>query len=302
MAPRGTVMNDYWIGKAAVVTGAARGQGASITILLAQAGARVYAMDRLEAADPAWRALRDACAASPGSLECLELDVADAPSWQKLAAQLQAEGQALYGLVNNAGITGPRNTVTRTVLDDWERVLQVNLTGAMLGIRALAPLMRANASIVNIASVAGMTGYYSAAYSTSKWALRGLSRSAALELAPAGIRVNCVCPGVVDTEMVRSNAALYQALQEITPMGHMADPSQIAEVLMFLLGPSSSYITGADIAVDGGVSGGGIFWPVGRAVGALAARTNRHPGKQENATGRDVGPGAEQYSHVTSST
>ena len=145
----------------------------------------------------------------------------------------------------------------------------INLTGAFLGIRALAPLMRAGASIINISSTVGMTGYYSAAYSTSKWALRGLTKSAALELAPSGIRVNCVCPGVVDTDMIRTNPDLVRALQSVIPMQHMAVPDQIADVLLFLLGPHSSYITGADIAVDGGVTSGGIYWPVGRAVGAL---------------------------------
>ena len=263
--------DKYWLDKAAVVTGGARGQGASIAGMLLEAGAQVYVMDRLGADDPAWQALRGACFGLPGSLVCLELDVSDAQSWQSVADRSQAGDRALAGLVNNAGITGPRNTVTKTVLEDWEQVLRVNLTGAFLGIQSLAPLMRTGAAIVNISSTVGMTGYYSAAYSTSKWALRGLTKSAALELAPAGIRVNCVCPGVVDTEMIRGDARLYQALQGITPMGHMAAPDQIADVMFFLLGPRSSYVTGADIAVDGGVTSGGIFWPVGLAVGALQA-------------------------------
>ena len=264
-------MHDYWIDKAAVVTGGARGQGASIAKMLLLAGAQVYVMDRLAADDPAWQALRDTCAGQTESLVCLELDVSDARSWQTVADHIRAGQRALAGLVNNAGITGPRNTVTKTVLEDWEQVLRVNLTGAFLGIQTLAPLMGAGAAIVNISSTVGMTGYYSAAYSTSKWALRGLTKSAALELAPRAIRVNCVCPGVVDTEMIRTNARLYEALQGITPMGHMAAPEQIADVMFFLLGPHSSYVTGADIAVDGGVTGGGIFWPVGLAVGALDA-------------------------------
>jgi NAD(P)-dependent dehydrogenase (short-subunit alcohol dehydrogenase family) len=129
--------------------------------------------------------------------------------------------------------------------------------------------MRAGGAVVNVSSTVGMTGYYSAAYSTSKWALRGLTRSAALELAAAGIRVNCVCPGVVDTEMIRNHPALVQALQGVIPMGYMATPEQIAEVMFFLLGPGAAYITGADLAVDGGVTGGGIYGPVGRAIGAL---------------------------------
>jgi 3alpha(or 20beta)-hydroxysteroid dehydrogenase len=202
----------------------------------------------------------------------LQADIGDEASWRDVARQVQGDGLPLLGLVNNAGITGPRNTVTQAPLAEWEAVLRVNLTGAFLGIQHLAPLMPAGGSIVNISSIVGLTGYYSAAYSTSKWALRGLTRSAALELAPAGVRVNCICPGVVDTELIRTNARLFEALQTITPLGHMAQPEQVADVMFFLLGPKASYVTGADIAVDGGVSGGGTFWPVGQAVGAFASR------------------------------
>jgi NAD(P)-dependent dehydrogenase (short-subunit alcohol dehydrogenase family) len=114
-----------------------------------------------------------------------------------------------------------------------------------------------------------MTGYFSAAYSTSKWALRGLTRSAAMELGVRGIRVNCICPGVVDTEMVRNYPALVQTLQGIIPLQHMAQAQQLADVMFFLLGPQAAYITGADLAVDGGITGGGIYWPVGRSLGVL---------------------------------
>ena len=269
MAQQAETMDDYWVDKAAVVTGGARGQGASIAKMLLQAGAYVAVMDRLPADDADWLALRQFAGDQRGTLACLELDIALPEAWESVADLLRSGTRPLCGLVNNAGITGARNTVTKTPLREWEQVLRVNLTGAFLGIHTLAPMMRAGASIVNISSTVGMTGYYSAAYSTSKWALRGLTKSAALELAPGGIRVNCVCPGVVDTEMIRTNARLYQALQGITPLGHMAAPEQIAEVMFFLLGPRSSYVTGADIAVDGGVTGGGIFWPVGRAIGAL---------------------------------
>ena len=263
-------MSDtYWQGKAVVITGGARGQGASLASMLLREGAEVHVVDCLPHDDAARQALRGL---EPGRLVEWPQDVADAKGWDALAQALGEGGTPLAGLVNNAGITGPRNTVTRTVLADWERVLGINLTGAMLGIRALAPLMARGSSIVNIASTVAMTGYYSAAYSTSKWALRGLTRSAALELAPRGIRVNCVCPGVVDTDMIHNSPALMAALQNAIPMQEMAAPEQIAEVVAFLLGPRSSYVTAADIAVDGGVTGGGIYWPVGRATGALQAR------------------------------
>ena len=262
-------MDDYWLGKAAVVTGGARGQGASIAKMLARAGAHVYVMDYLPASDIAWQQLREYSKNLSGTMTFMEMDVGRPESWDSLVETIQTSKLTLCGLVNNAGITGARNTVTKASLEEWERVLRINLTGAFLGIHALAPLMRGGASIINISSTVGMTGYYSAAYSTSKWALRGLTKSAALELAPQGIRVNCVCPGVVDTDMIKTNSDLYTALQSIIPMKHMAAPEQIADVLMFLLGPNSSYITGADIAVDGGVTSGGLYWPVAQAVGAL---------------------------------
>ena len=271
LTPVDLTHGDYWLGKTAVVTGGARGQGASVAGMLLQAGTHVVVLDQLSLADPVWSTLKTFADSQPGTLTCIEHDVASAEAWQLLAARVKAERWSLTALVNNAGITGERHTVTKTSLDEWERVMRVNLTGAFLGIQSLAPLMAAGGAIVNISSTVGMTGYHSAAYSTSKWALRGLTKSAALELAPAGIRVNCVCPGVVDTEMIRTNQRLFDALQSITPLGHMAAPAQIAEVMFFLLGPRSTYVTGADIAVDGGVTGGGIYWPVGRTMGVLGA-------------------------------
>lgn len=261
-------MHDHWQGKAAVVSGGARGQGASLALELLRSGAVVHVVDVLPRDDAAWQPLRDA---ARSRLVEWQHDVADPQGWDRVARAIRESGIALHGLVNNAGITGPRNTVTHTQLADWERVMAINLTGAMLGIRALAPSMAHGGAIVNISSTVGMTGYYSAAYSTSKWALRGLTRSAALELAPRGIRVNCVCPGVVDTEMIQSSPALVAALQDVIPMQQMASPGQIADVVLFLLGPQASYITGADFAVDGGVTGGGLYWQVGRAIGALGS-------------------------------
>lgn len=260
---------SYWNGKAAVVTGGARGQGASLACLLLEAGAQVYVMDTLPADDAAWDALRQYAQSQAGTLVEHRVDVAQPEAWENLAASLRDGDRPLYALVNNAGITGPRNTVTKASLDEWRKVIDVNLTGAFLGIRALAPLMPRGGAVLNVSSTVGMTGYYSAAYSTSKWALRGLTKSASLELAGTGIRVNCVMPGVVDTEMIRSHTALVAALQNIIPMQHMASAEQIAQVMFFLLGPQSSYVTGADIAVDGGVTSGGTYWPVGRAIGAL---------------------------------
>ena len=260
---------NYWIGKAAAVTGGARGQGAAISLQLMRAGAHVHVLDRLPSSDEAWKDLKHKAQGLAGKLMVHAMDVADPLAWHDLEVKLKAGEEPLFALVNNAGITGVRNTVTKTDLSEWERVLQVNLTGAFLGIKHLAPLMPKGGAIVSISSTVGLTGYFSAAYTTSKWALRGLTKSAAMELASAGVRVNCICPGVVDTEMIRNNQKLFDALQHITPMGHMASADQLADAMFFLLGPQSAYITGVDLAVDGGLTSGGIFWPVGKAVGVL---------------------------------
>ena len=261
--------STHWVGKAAVVTGGARGQGACVARLLAQAGATVYVFDALPREDTAWTQLHQQLQGLPGEVVVVHGDVASESDWAALAGQIAQVGQPLQGLVNNAGITGPRAPVTQTTLENWQRVMATNLTGSFLGIHTLAPLMGRGAAIVNVSSTVGMTGYFSAAYSSSKWALRGLTRSAAMELGPKGIRVNCICPGVVDTEMVRNYPALVETLQGLIALQHMAQPEQLADVMFFLLGPQSAYITGADLAVDGGVTGTGIYWPVGRSLGVI---------------------------------
>ena len=261
--------STHWVGKAAVVTGGARGQGACVARLLAQAGATVYVFDALPREDTAWTQLHQQLQGLPGEVVVVHGDVTSESDWAALAGQIAQVGQPLQGLVNNAGITGPRAPVTQTTLENWQRVMATNLTGSFLGIHTLAPLMGRGAAIVNVSSTVGMTGYFSAAYSSSKWALRGLTRSAAMELGPKGIRVNCICPGVVDTEMVRNYPALVETLQGLIALQHMAQPEQLADVMFFLLGPQSAYITGADLAVDGGVTGTGIYWPVGRSLGVI---------------------------------
>ena len=259
----------HWSGKAAVVTGGARGQGACVAHLLVQAGATVYLLDALAPEDAAWVRLHEQLQGLPGRVVPVHADVGSESVWAELAERLRQEGLPVQGLVNNAGITGPRAPVTQTTLENWQRVMDTNLTGSFLGIRAMAPLMQRGGAIVNVSSTVGMTGYFSAAYSCSKWALRGLTRSAAMELGPRGIRVNCICPGVVDTEMVRNYPALVETLKGIIALEHMAQPEQLADVMFFLLGPQSSYITGADLAVDGGVTGTGIYGPVGRELGVI---------------------------------
>lgn len=269
--------SSHWAGQAAVVTGAARGQGAAEVLRLLQAQATVYAVDVIAEDDPAWAALRAAAGANAAALRVRIADVSQESTWAALAAEIGAAGLPLFGLVNNAGIT-LRKKVTETSPQEWNHLIGINQTGPFLAIRGLAPLMPAGASIVNISSTAGLTGYFSAAYTASKWALRGLTRAAAMELADQGVRVNTICPGLVDTDMILKANTVHSAEQALkfhqgnkdaTLLSRGAAPDEIAAAVMFLLGPESSFITGADLPVDGGMTGGGIYWRIGKATGNL---------------------------------
>ncbi|MGV1033812.1 MAG: SDR family NAD(P)-dependent oxidoreductase [Microbacteriaceae bacterium] len=236
-------------GELVVITGAARGQGAAEAKLLAQRGARVIATDVHPSADLV------ASDGATGSIEYRQLDVTSEADWAALAASLA--GQRVKGLVNNAGITH-RARLGQTELADWNRLLEVNVTGAMLGIQALMPLMAEGSSIVNVGSLAALNGHYTVAYTTSKWAMRGLTHVAATELGPRGIRVNIVHPGFIATEMTaNAPAAMITSQLAITPLERVGQPAEMAEVIAFLVSDASSYISGAEIPVDGGASSSG---------------------------------------------
>lgn len=246
-------------GRTVVVTGAAGGQGAAEALLLAASGARVIATDVMDAATPALDGT---------GVVYRPLDVTDEAAWHELAAELGGAGP-LQGLVNNAGITH-RARLGDTERADWDRVLAVNLTGPMLGIRALAPLMSAGSSIVNVGSVAGLTAHYTAAYTASKWGLRGLTHVAANEYGPRGIRVNIVHPGFIETPMTaNAPAAMREAQLALTPLERFGNPDEVAHIVAFLVSDAAAFISGAEIPVDGGfASAGGVKFMADRIAGA----------------------------------
>ncbi len=220
-----------------VVTGAASGIGAAVAATVTAAGIEVIGLD-LEPAD-----------------DVRALDVRDPAAWAQLADDLH--GRPLHGLVNCAGATW-RARLGEVTAEAFAHVHAVNVIGPMLGIQALAPLMDAGASIVNIGSLAALQGHYPIAYTASKWSLRGLTHAACLELGRRGIRVNIVHPGFIDTPMTASAAPAFRtAAVAETPLGRTGTPQEVAAVVAFLLSDAAAFVTGAEIPVDGGASSHG---------------------------------------------
>lgn len=237
--------------KVAVITGAARGQGEAEARLFVAEGARVLLADiRDEEGEAVAAELGDAAA-------YVHLDVTDEDQWAAAIAHAEERFGPVSVLVNNAGILHFK-AIDQTDPEDFDRVVRVNVHGVFLGIRAVTPSMvrAGGGSIVNISSTAGLQGLpYLGAYVASKWAVRGLTKTAAMDLGPKGIRVNSVHPGGIDTPMVAgtpSDAPFYKRL----PVPRMGRPEEAARVVLFLASDESSYVTGAELAVDGGATCG----------------------------------------------
>jgi NAD(P)-dependent dehydrogenase (short-subunit alcohol dehydrogenase family) len=236
-------------GRVVIITGGARGQGASHAERLAEDGAHVLCGDVLDTDGEQTAArLRDRGL----SVEYRRLDVTSPTDWEAAIEWVQHRHGRLDVLVNNAGIIHVNDLVDER-LDDWNRTLTINTTGTLLGMQAVVPLMRetGGGSIINIASifgVAGAPGYI--AYCASKGAIIAMSKVAALELAGDKIRVNSVCPGGVSTPM---NADEPEGgVVPLTPWGRRADVSEISGVIAFLASNDAVFITGTEIVVDGG--------------------------------------------------
>jgi 3alpha(or 20beta)-hydroxysteroid dehydrogenase len=194
------------------------------------------------------------------------LDVSRDTDWEALREWLRDEYGRVHGLVNNAGITH-RERLGDVTLADLNRVLAVNLSGPLLGIQALAPLMTEGGSIVNVSSIAGQTGHFPPAYTASKWGLRGISRVASMELGRFGVRVNTILPGVIVTPMADDapDAWTRMVVGEI-PMGRRGSAEDVAPLIVFLISDESSWISGAETSVDGGQAGHGGMKALADAV------------------------------------
>lgn len=247
-------------GKVVVVTGAAGGQGAAEATALAREGAIVVATD-----------IHEEIPAPSAGITYRRLDVSRQEDWAKLSAWLEREHGRVDGLVNNAGIAF-RARVHDIDPADWDRVLAINLTGPLLGIQTVVPLMRGGGSIVNVSSVAGLTGHYPVAYTVSKWGVRGLSRVASLELGPLGIRVNTILPGYIETPMTASAPPEFRTANiNETPLGRTGAPDEVAPLVVYLISDESAFVSGAEIAIDGGQTAHGGTKSLSDAVRAGAA-------------------------------
>ncbi len=264
---------DRLQGKIILISGGARGQGAAEARACIAEGARVVIGDVL---DDQGQAL--ARQLGNGAVY-VHHDVTKEADWDAAVKAAEAMG-GLHGLVNNAGIYRPARLM-ETDAALFEAHMRVNQLGPFLGMKAVVPLMEKSGggSIANISSTAGLRGSPGAmAYSATKWALRGMTKAAAVDLAPRKIRVNSIHPGPIDTEMLSVRTPEQNAARlQLVPMKRMGTAEEIANLVVYLLSDESGYVTGAEVAIDGG--GDAV---AGRAHGAGDGRS-----PVERRTGRD---------------
>lgn len=235
-------------GKIAIVTGGSSGMGASHCRRFVQEGAQVICTDiNADAGGRLAKELGDACL-------FVQHDVSSADSWRQVCDAAEGVG-SISILVNNAGVAFEA-PITQFPEEQYNRVISINQNGTFLGCRAVVPLMlkAGGGSIVNISSLAGLNGYPNAtAYCASKFAVRGMTKALAVELGKDNIRVNSVHPGVVQTPMIAGSDA-PAAVTPMIPLGRVAQPEELTNLVLFLASDEASYCTGAEFIADGGLS------------------------------------------------
>ncbi|WP_432547997.1 SDR family oxidoreductase [Kineococcus sp. SYSU DK004] len=249
-------MHERYTQDVVLITGATGGMGSSHARGYHAEGARVVVTGRR---DDEGRALADELGERA---EFVHLDVTDPGDWARAVAVTEERFGPVSVLVDNAGLQTPPATIEDTDLADWSRALAVNTTGTFLGIRAVAPSLRraGGGSIVNVVSTMANTGTaLFAPYTAAKWAVRGLTRTAALELGRDGVRVNSVHPGVVSTPFVHdpvpgSETVIADAFSpDALAVPRLAEPREVTDVLLWLTSREAGFVTGAEIVVDGGL-------------------------------------------------
>ena len=241
-------MSGRLTGKVALVSGGARGMGASHARTMVAEGAKVVLGDILDdEGEVVAKELGD-------NARYVHLDVTQPEHWDSAVATALSEFGGLHVLVNNAGIINV-GTIEDYALSEWQRILDINLTGVFLGIRAVVKSMKeaGAGSIINISSIEGMAGTLGChGYTATKFGVRGLTKSAAMELGPSGIRVNSIHPGLVKTPMTE------WVPEDIfnTALGRIAQPQEVSNLVVYLASDDSSYSTGSEFVVDGGTTAG----------------------------------------------
>jgi NAD(P)-dependent dehydrogenase (short-subunit alcohol dehydrogenase family) len=236
--------------RVALVTGGASGIGRATVDRLAQDGLTVVIADiQDEAGEAAAAAVRD----DGGDAVYRHLDVAVEASWNEVVAATLREQGRIDVLVNNAGI-GDTAPLEETTLEKYDQVVAVTQTSVFLGMKAAADALKASGSgsVVNVSSIFGIVGGFGAspAYTAAKGAVRNLTKNVALLWAQQGVRVNSVHPGFIETPILGDTDRAM--LQEVTPMGRLGEPAEVAAAIAFLASPAASFITGAEVYVDGG--------------------------------------------------
>lgn len=242
-------------GKVALVTGGAMGMGRTHSELLAAEGAQVFVCDIDE---DMGNEVVSAITARGGKAGFIRLDVASEAEWSAAVEAVRGQAGRLDVLVNNAGILVLK-PLHETSTEEWDRVFAVNVRGVFFGIRACVPLMKetGGGSIINISSIYGLVGAAGAgAYIASKGAVRLMTKSCAVDLADAGIRVNSVHPGVIDTPMTKdllhADEATRKAILGPTLLGRPSRPEEVSQAVLFLASDDSSFMHGSEVVVDGG--------------------------------------------------
>ena len=244
-------------GKVAIITGGARGQGEAEARMFVREGAKVVFGDVL---DDEGRQVEAEIAAAGGEAVYVRLDVTDEDSWREAVGTAVSRFGKVDILVNNAGIAS-WNAGDDASVAEWDRLMEVNAKGVFLGTKAVIPAMRAagGGSIINISSISGMVGQTNIhpGYNASKGAVRILTKSTAVQHAAEGIRCNSIHPGPVKTPMTErswSNPEWLQATERRTPLGRYAEPDEIAYGVLFLASDESSFMTGSEVVIDGGMT------------------------------------------------